>query len=116
MARKRVASGSSSRSVDEERLRRELVAELDKVRADLRESVAMFRMRLEGRITQVQEAVSSPDLMSEDLDKEARVEALTAMLEAIRSLRVKPEKGRRRDLKRFEALVDALAEQAASWE
>ena len=102
-------------AVDEERLRRELVAELDRVRAELRESIAMFRMRLEGQITQIQDALSSPDLAEELPDAQARAEALLAMREAIRSLRVKPEKGRRRDLRRFERLIQALCDQVASW-
>ncbi len=103
------------RSPEEERLRRELVAELDRVRADLRESVAVFRMRLEGQITQVQDALASPDLMEEVADAEARAETLQAMLEAVRNLRVKPEKGRRRDLKRFERLIEGLCNRVASW-
>ncbi len=37
------------------------------------------------------------------------------MLDQVRRLRVKPEKGRRRDLKRLEALIEALREQVTSW-
>ncbi|MCD6290149.1 MAG: hypothetical protein J7M34_06555 [Anaerolineae bacterium] len=105
----------SSRAADEERLRRELVAELERVRADLRESVAVFRVRLEGQLTQVQDILRSPDPTDGDTDRNARIEALATMLEAVRDLRVKPEKGRRRDFKRFEALIESLIDQVRSW-
>ncbi|GAB4568306.1 MAG: hypothetical protein Kow0047_21100 [Anaerolineae bacterium] len=99
-------------AVDEERLRRELVAELERVRSDLRDTIAMYRMRLEGYLTQVEEAVSATDLASDDAGGR---EEIAGMLEQLRQLKVKPDKGRRRDLKRMEILIKMLRNQVRSW-
>ncbi len=48
------AKSAGSPQLDEERLRQELSARLDVVRAELQEAVEVFRLRLEGQIAQVQ--------------------------------------------------------------
>jgi len=100
--------------LDEERLRQELSARLDVVRAELREAVEVFRLRLEGQIAQVQDALAVPDPGSGELGS-SHAEAIASMLDQVRRLRVKPEKGRRRDLKRLEVLIEALRDQVTSW-
>ncbi len=98
-----------------EALRQELLAELDEVRWELREAIEAFRLRLEGQIAQVQEALMTPDPAADESGLSPRASALAAMLDQVRRLRVKPEKGRRRDLKRMEALIETLRDQVTSW-
>jgi uncharacterized protein YciW len=95
-------------------LRQDLLAELDEMRSELREAIEVFRLRLEGQITQVQDALAAPD-PADGEPGASHAEMLAAMLDQVRRLRLKPEKGRRRDLKRLEALIEALRDQVTSW-
>lgn len=106
---------AAKRSADEAQLRRLLAIELDELRAELREAIEAFRLRLEGQIAQVQETLAAPDPPEGEADRGARLAALTSAIALLRELQVKPEKGRRRDLKQIEQALDAIRDQMIGW-
>lgn len=106
---------AAQRSPDEAQLRRFLSIELDELRAELREAIEAFRLRLEGQIAQVQEALAAPDPPESEVDHSARLTTLTSAIAMLRELQVKPEKGRRRDLKQIEQALDAIRDQMIGW-
>jgi len=81
---------------------RTLVAELDRLRAIVREVATRYLELLESEIAQIRETVLSSDSSSD------RLARLTTMARALENLSVKPQKGRRKDLKRIEGLVAIL--------
>lgn len=106
---------AAKRSPDEAQLRRLLTIELDELRAELREAIEAFRLRLEGQIAQVQETLAAPDPPEGEADRGARLATLTSAIAMLRELQVKPEKGRRRDLKQIEQALDAIRDQIIGW-
>jgi hypothetical protein len=87
--------------------------DLDQLRGLLRESVRAYSAKLEAEIVRVREA----------LGEEARKRKPTSphfkdardIGTLVRNLDVKPEKGRRRDLKKIESLVEDIAQLIAHW-
>ncbi len=106
---------AAQRSPDEAHLRRLLAIELDELRAELREAIEAFRLRLEGQIAQVQETLAAPDPPEGEADRGVRLAVLTSAIAMLRDLQVKPEKGRRRDLKQIEQALDAIRDQMIGW-
>ena len=106
---------AAQRPSDEAQLRRLLVIELDELRAELREAIEAFRLRLEGQIAQVQETLAAPDPPESEGDRGVRLAILTSAIAALHELQVKPEKGRRRDLKQIEQALDAIRDQIIGW-
>ena len=87
--------------------------ELTCLRKVFRETVRSYGRRLDAEIVQVREAVeevSEAKKVSASQNRDAR-----DMLTSLRGVRVKTEKGRRRDLKRLEALVEDLLELSRNW-
>lgn len=91
-------------------LERALEIELRHLRTLLREVAANYISALEADIEQVIEALGVAD-QRPMRDSQVRPE-LRDMLDHIRALRVKPRKGRRRDMKRMDKLIGELAEWA----
>ncbi|HUK14343.1 MAG TPA: hypothetical protein VLW17_13675 [Thermoanaerobaculaceae bacterium] len=89
--------------------RAEIVAELHALRATLDEVVAQFRVRAGGQLAEVERGVqgSSPNGA-----KVARptARARAEMLRQVRLLRVKPRKGRVKDIVRLAELIEELVE------
>jgi len=92
-------SKRKEREVEAERV---LAAELDHLRRIVREIANRYMHLLESEIAQIREVVAASAGSSD------RLARLTAMLRAVEHLKVKPKKGRRKDLKRIEALVAHL--------
>jgi hypothetical protein len=109
------APSKAKPTFDEARLRQELIAELDQVRLELQQALEALRLRLEGEITQAQEVLAAPDPAVDGEDRSSRAATMAALLEEARALHIKPEKGRRRDLKRLEDLADTLRERMTGW-
>ncbi len=87
--------------------------ELVTLRRVLRRTLAQYlagqETEIAALIAQVTELNRSPKSLRE------RAHALRDMLMLLRDLEVKPEKGRRRDLKRIETLLAELREISARW-
>jgi len=89
--------------------RAEIVAELHALRATLDEVVAQFRVRAGGQLAEVERGVqgSSPN-GAKVAPPTARARA--EMLRQVRLLRVKPRKGRVKDIVRLAELIEELVE------
>ena len=92
---RRAATGRGKRDVQ-----KRIEEELSQLRSLFRETVKNYAARVEGEIAQIREAVKG-----EGQDGE---EVIQAMLTSIRQLKVKLEKGRRKDLKRIHDLVQEV--------
>lgn len=79
-----------------------LETELARLRTMLRESGETFIANLEAEIVQLGSSVAE---LEDGLESDR---GIRRMVSEIRDLRVKPGKGRRRDLKRIDDLVDRL--------
>lgn len=89
--------------------------ELACVRKTARELIVSYSSQLEGEITALLEAVKA-DAGSKKKLPAARAHDLRDMLSLLRDLEVKPEKGRRRDLKKVENLIEELRRIVQRWE
>jgi hypothetical protein len=83
--------------------------ELNRLRSLFREVVENYTTKVEGDIAQLHEVIG------EQGDEGDREETVRAMLTSIRQLKVKPEKGRRRDLKRIHDLVQEMRRLTEAW-
>lgn len=97
-----------------------LTAELRHLRRACRELVAAHGRKAEGRIAlltdAVKAAVSRPDSKGAGAGlKPSLSRDMKHMLEQIRDFELKPEKGKRKDLRRLEALVEDLLARTDRW-
>jgi hypothetical protein len=91
-----------------EEMQQDLARELAQVRANITASAQALATRLDAEVASVLCAFDGHGIPGEpERLPTARVQ--TVMLKAIRSLRVKPEKGRLKDLARMGALADLLS-------
>ncbi len=90
------------RQLREAEVEAQLVTELNRLRATVRHIGARYIDLLESKIVQVREAVVS------NRDSSGRLERLNLMLRSLEGLRVKPDKGRRKDLKRIDELLSEM--------
>lgn len=84
----------------------ELLAGLHTLRLVTREVGHNYVAGLQADIARLESAVKACDLDSKQL---------TPMLRQINSLEIKPEKGRRRDLKELDRLIGKLNDLAENW-
>jgi hypothetical protein len=95
-------SKREKREAREAEIEKDLLFELDQLRKFIQHITQHCRELLESEVVQIRDTVSSsrgtPD----------RLYNLSAMLEALRGLRVKPDKGRLKDLKRIDDMVSLL--------
>ncbi|MSS73439.1 MAG: hypothetical protein EXS64_18410 [Candidatus Latescibacteria bacterium] len=89
--------------------RKSMDIELNRLRSLFREIVENYATKVEGEIAQLQE------VMQEHGEERGREEAIQAMLTSIRQLKVKPEKGRLKDLKRIHDLVQEMRRLTEAW-
>ena len=89
--------------------------ELAFLRKTFRDLVGTYAAQIEGDVTQLHAAVMA-DAASKKKLPGSRVTDLRDMLMLLRSLEVKPAKGRRRDLKKVETLVEDLRAIVDRWE
>jgi hypothetical protein len=88
-----------------------VVSELQDLRAELRESASSYAARLDAEIERVREAVEAAGGNSSS----AKIRDLRDMLTLLRNRQLKPDKGRRKDLKKIESVVDDLAMLIENW-
>lgn len=95
-----------------EALRAEILENLGRLRPLLRETAEKYVARLEAELLQLSEAVKAQDASA----GAGRVRRGFAKIrEAAGDLTVKPEKARRKDLKRIEAFLEKSWETAQGW-
>ena len=88
--------------------------ELGFLQKTFRELVGTYSAHLEEEITRLHELVSAPIESKQKLPAN-RLADLRDMLMLLRSLEVKPAKGKRRDLKKIENLVEDLRLITGRW-
>jgi hypothetical protein len=90
-----------------------LAEELDFVRKSFRESIQAYSTRVETQLTQIRDTVleqtKNPNLPP------AQIRDLRDMITLCRTLELKPEKGRRKDLKKIDTLVEELYLMIQNW-
>ena len=95
----------------QQRLLEQVVA----LRAQFQESIACYSVRVQGLL-----AIAG-DVLEEDLrtstpgEQLARATALRIAIEHINAMKIKPSRGRRRDLKAIEDVADELTRLVADW-
>jgi hypothetical protein len=89
------------------------IEELDGLRDEFRSALQAYASRIEGEIGLVKEAVSG--LSTQKKVPSAKLHDLRDMLTLLRKFSIKPEKGRRKDLKKIDALVGDLTMLIEHW-
>lgn len=89
--------------------------ELAFLRKTFRDLIGAYTAHVEGELTQLHAAVLADSTSKKKLPG-SRVTDLRDMLMLLRSLEVKPAKGKRRDLKKIETLVEDLRAIVNRWE
>jgi len=92
----------SKREAREAEAEKGLIAELDRLRALARQIASRYMELLESEIVQIRETIEA------SRGSGGRLPHLSMMLQGLEGLKVKPEKGRRKDLKRIDRLVALL--------
>lgn len=90
-----------------------IAEELAGLRTTLREAVESYLARLDAEIVQVSAAVEKE--AAKKKVSSARQRDLRDMLMLLRSASVKADKGRRKDLKKIDGLVDDLSMLTENW-
>ena len=88
--------------------------ELNFLRKTFRDLVGAYAAQFEGEIASLHAAVQSDGESKKKLPG-SRASDLRDMLMLLRSLEVKPAKGRRRDMKKVETLIEELRTIADRW-
>ena len=91
-----------------------LAEELDFVRKSFRESIDVYCTRIETQLTLIRDAVLH-QAKSSKLPP-ANMRDLRDMITLCRTLDLKPEKGRRKDLKKIDTLVEELQLMVQNWQ
>ena len=88
--------------------------ELAFVRKALHDGTAHYLARIDGELNQIRDAVAKI-AMEKKVPKE-RMKGLRDLLLILREVEVKPEKGRRRDMKRIEEAAKEMRHIVETWE
>jgi hypothetical protein len=87
--------------------------ELVFVRKAFRECIDVYTSRIEGQIAQIREKVL--EQTKNPKQSAAHIRDLRDMITLCRTLDIKPDKGRRKDLKKIDSLVDELLILVQNW-
>jgi ADP-heptose:LPS heptosyltransferase len=90
-----------------------VIEELDGLRSEFRSALMAYASRIEEEIGLVQKSVGG--LANRKKIPPARLHDLRDMLTLLRKFSIKPEKGRRKDLKKIDALVGDLTMLIEPW-
>jgi hypothetical protein len=89
-----------------------LAEELEFVRKAYRESIQVYSKRVEAQLTALRETVLT---QTKNPPPPAQLRDLRDMITLCRTLDLKPEKGRRKDLKKIDTLLDELRLLVQNW-
>jgi hypothetical protein len=90
-----------------------LAEELDFLRKSLRESVNAYATRIETQLLQIRQTVLEKTKTPKP--PPAQIRDLRDMITLCRTLDIKPEKGRRKDLKKIDTVVEDLHVMIQNW-
>ena len=95
-----------------DKTRHELIAALQALRLLVKEVGGNYLASLQADVARVERAV---DARADDAPGPAQVAELRRMLKWINALEVKPQKGRRRDLRELDRIITRLSETVENW-
>jgi len=101
------------RPTKSERVQRDLIAALGVLRQLTKEVGGNYLASLQADVTAVEQAVRQAG--AGELTDRKKLSQFRAMLKAITDVNVKPQKGRRRDLKRLDRIISRLGGMASDW-
>jgi len=90
------------------------IEELDQLRQLVRETIDAYAERLESEIGLVRDAVT--ELRKSKEPSAERIRDLRDMLTLLRHVSVRPDKGRRKDLKKLDSIVGDLRMMTENWQ
>lgn len=97
-------------------LRTRLVEQLADMRAQFQEAVASYSVRVQGELADVGDMLGADDPATlSKSERAARAVVLRAALDRVMALKLKPAKGRRRDLKAVQELASQLSSELSDW-
>ena len=85
------------------------------LRAQFQESIACYSVRVQGLLAMTSYVLDEDLRTCTPAEQLARASALRMSTERINALKVKPSRGRRRDLKAIEKVADELTALVAEW-
>jgi hypothetical protein len=89
------------------------ISELERLRALFREALEHYGQRIDSEIEEVKRTVTSEALKPKT--PHAKMRDLRDMLSILRQIQIKSDKGRRKDLKKLDALVGDLKMLVEHW-
>lgn len=104
--KKRKLNGLARRDSTSTTPARQLEQELGALRRDLRATVRAYAARLEIDLAETTAAVAT-DAAAEELSRE-RLHQIRDLMMLVRNRKVKPEKGRRKDLRKLDEIIGDL--------
>jgi hypothetical protein len=106
------AQGAMAKSVEVSPMK-SVAEELDFLRKSFRESLNVYAKRIETQLTQIREQIL--EQTKNPKPSGTQIRDLRDILTLCRTLDLKPEKGRRKDLKKIEAAVEEIQVMIQNW-
>jgi hypothetical protein len=106
------AQGAMAKSVEVSPMK-SVAEELDFLRKSFRESLNVYAKRIETQLTQIREQIL--EQTKNPKPSGTQIRDLRDILTLCRTLDLKPEKGRRKDLKKIEAAVEEIQLMIQNW-
>lgn len=85
------------------------------LRAEFREVVANYSVSVQGLMAQASDTLAESSSGGDAAEEKRRVRVLRELLVELDQINLKPNRGRRKDLKRVEKFVARLADAVADW-
>ncbi|HRZ87291.1 MAG TPA: hypothetical protein P5287_05695 [bacterium] len=104
----RPAAASRSKAV--EQTRKAIIAELRHFRATVHQALVSFQQRTEGEIQTVIDLFTNKTIGVTDAEMAEHRKAADEMVSMLKRIKLKANKGRRKDIRRIEEMIDALRE------
>ena len=96
-----------------QRARQDLLASLGSLRQLVKEVGGNYLAGLQADVAAVEQATRQ--VRSDEAPNRKQLAQFQAMLNAINALDVKPQKGRRRDLKELDRVISKLSDMTSNW-
>jgi hypothetical protein len=90
-----------------------LAEEIDFLRKAFRESLDAYAAKVEGQLTQIRELIVAQT--KKEKTSSSQLSDLRDMISLCRTLELKPDKGRRKDLKKIETAVEEIHAMIKNW-
>ena len=89
--------------------------ELDLLRKSFRESVSAYAKRIETQLAEAREHILAQTQTKDSRTQPSHIRDLRDIITLCRTLDLKPDKGRRKDLKKIESAVEEIRAMIQNW-